>query len=143
MKTTTRRTVLAGAAALPLLPAAALAVPAESDPVVAAFREWQKLDAECKRMHGVYGELEDRHGPLAKEAEAYRDEFLSPACGRRRAIEERISEMVATTPAGLAAQLTIAVGIYGCGEGEACYDLEDRLLLAALAGAEHIAEEVS
>jgi hypothetical protein len=39
MTTTTRRTVLAGAAALPLLPAAALAVPVESDPVVEAYRQ--------------------------------------------------------------------------------------------------------
>ena len=126
--------------ALPLLPVSAYAQ-ATDDPAVEAYEEWRKLDAGCKRMHGVYGELEDRHGPLAKEAEAYRDEFLSPACDRRRANEERISEMVATIPAGLAGQWRSAVGIYGCGEGEACYDLEDGLLLAALAGAERIAGE--
>ncbi len=39
MKTTTRRTILAGAAALPLLPATALAAPA--DPVVKVYRAWR------------------------------------------------------------------------------------------------------
>ena len=139
----TRRTALAVPVTLPLLPMTSYAAPADPDPVAVAFEEWKALDAELISMHVMYCAMEDRYGPVSKEAEAYRDEFLSPACDRRRAIEKRISEMVATTPAGLAAQLTIAVGIYGCGEGEACYDLEDRLLLAALAGAEGMAGEVS
>ena len=133
----TRRTALAVPVTLPLLPLTAYAAPA--DPVVVAYNVWLGLDAERRRLQNVYAELEDRHGPVAKEAEAYSTEFITPACHQRRVIEECISEMVATTPAGLAAQLTIAVDILGCGEGPACYETEDRLLLAALAGAERMA----
>ena len=55
MHTTTRRTILAGAAALPLLPVSALAMPAEHDPAVDAYRAWLAANAayerSCDRPH--------------------------------------------------------------------------------------------
>ena len=139
MTTTTRRNIIVGAATLPLLPVSAYATPAESDPVVVAFAEWRALDAECERLHDVYAELEERFGPVAKEAEAYRDEFFDPACDRRRAIEMRISETVATTPAGLAGQVRIAMVHFGYDNGFGMEQLEGRLLHSMLAGAEGMA----
>jgi hypothetical protein len=111
MNTITRRTALAVPVTLPLLPVAALAMPTENDPVVVAFTEWKALDAEVKRMNGVYGKLEDRFGPMAKEVENYRDTTMSQTYGRRGEVEGRISQMVPTSVAGMAAQLRIVVGL--------------------------------
>ena len=56
MTTITRRTALAGAAALPLLPVSAFALPTERNPVVAAFREPESsfdYDACRRRLRAV------------------------------------------------------------------------------------------
>ena len=139
MNTITRRNALAGAAALPLLPAAALALPVERDPVVMAFEEWQRLADEHDRACGVYGEMETRHGISSDEAEAYQDETVGAASGRKNAAEERISQMIPTTPAGLAAQLAITVDMFGLNGSPALDAPEDNILRSMLAGAERMA----
>jgi hypothetical protein len=135
----TRRTALAGAGALPLLPAASLAMPAESDPVVAAFREWQTLCKERGSLLAAYNALEAAHGPLNEHAEAYEAENIEPLYDRLVAAERRISDMIATTPAGLAAQLRILLDRDG-NEGELSEDnVEGRMIRSILTAAENMA----
>ena len=99
MHTITRRTALAGAAALPLLPAAALAVPAERDPVVEAYREWlAAYDANDAFL--ATGKDDD-----TPEGQALYD--------RVRAARLALSDTVATTPAGLALQIRFAFAVFG------------------------------
>ncbi len=101
MTTTTRRNIIAGAAALPLLPA--LAVPVTlpllpvsafatpADPVVTAFAEWRALDRERERVTAVFDALEDQHGPFTEPTKAYEAETVTPLYARIRAVEHRMA----------------------------------------------------
>ncbi len=160
MSNLTRRTALAGAAALPLLPAAALAasvslpllpvsafakpatLPAfatPADPVVTAFAEWKALDRERTRVNAVFNDMEERHGPFTPQSLAYDAETVRPVYKRTDAVERRIAEMVATTPAGLATQVRIAMERLGYDHGGGMEQVEGRLLRNMLAGAEGMA----
>ena len=81
MNTITRRTALAGAAALPLLPVLAFALPAERNPVVAAFRE-----AESSFDYDACRWARDMDIPLDPEYKLHR------ACAgeRRGLLQQRI-----------------------------------------------------
>ena len=132
MKTTiTRRTALAASVTLPLLPVASYATPA--DPVVIAFAEWKALDRERARVIGEFQALEEQHGPFTRQPMAYDAATVRPLYTRLSAVEHRIAEMIATTPAGLAAQLRITMGWSDRD------DLQGRLLRSMLAGAEGMA----
>ncbi len=151
MTTTTRRNIIAGAAALPLLPATALAVPVTlpllpvsafatpDDPAVAAFAEWKTLDRERTRITSVFNALEDKHGPSSEQAIAYENETVAPIYVRLGVVDYRIAEMIATTPAGLAGQARIAMELFGLDGPDGRDEVEGRLLLAMLAGAEGMA----
>ncbi len=153
MNTTTRRKVIAGAATLPLLPAAALAAsatlpllpvsafaaPVESDPVVIAFAEWKALDRERTRVTAVFNALEVQHGPFSGPVIAYENETVAPLYVRLGAVDHRIAEMIATTPAGLAAQVRIAMERFGLDGDSGMDEIEGRLLRSMLAGAEGMA----
>ena len=131
-----RRTVIAGAAALPLLPAAALAEGA--DPVIARYREWcAALTAFNEALVGG-----DDTTPLAKAAD-----------DREWAARFAISDTVATTPEGLVCQIRFAFAVFGSPRtgGDASSpddysfsywvdDHDGRLLRSMLAGAERMAE---
>ena len=138
--TTTRRKVLAGAAALPLLPAAALAVPVERDPVVEAYREW------LAAYHA-------NEAFLAAGKEGDTPEGLA-MCNRVWVARLALSDAVATTPAGLALQIRFAFAVFGDpgydGDIEnpddftfddVAEDQEGRLLRSMLAAAENMAGE--
>ena len=153
MTTTTRRTVIAGATALPLLPAAALAVPVTlpllpvsafaqpDDPVIATYADWQAMRADYEQVLNTWCALENQHGNKAPEVEAYLAEYVEPETDRICDMEARIAKMVATTPAGLAAQLRIAVKAFDYqGDTE---DQEALFVLSALAGAESMARVAS
>ncbi len=140
MTTTTRRTVIAGAAALPLLPTAALAVPVERDPVVEAYRAWlAAYDAN------------DAFLATGKDDETPEGQAMyNRVCAARLAL----SDVVATTPAGLALQIRFTFAVFGDpgvdGDIEnpddftfddVAEDQEGRLLRSMLAGAERMAGE--
>ncbi len=149
MTTTTKRNIIVGAAALPLLPAlavpvtlsllpvSALATPA--DPAVRRFREW-------RAAYGAHKVFLDTHDDWdALEGTASFD--------REWAARHALSDVVATTPAGLACQVRFAFGAFGdlsSNEGSIdnpddfefsgwIDDLEKRLLVSMLAGAEGMA----
>ncbi len=152
MNTTTRRTILAGAAALPLLPAAALAVPVTlpllpvsalatpADPAVEASRV-------CRAAFIAYVRSFDRPN-LADD-----DPIMLAAQGADWAAKVRLASVIATSPAGLAGQLRVGLGIFGdlvCSESRfedpAAYqfdncrdDMDGRLYRNMLAGAEGMA----
>ncbi len=148
MTTTTRRKLIAGAAALPLLPTAALAVPvtlpllpvsafaAPADPVVTAFSEWRALDRERERVTAVFDALEAQHGPFTEPTKAYEAKTVTPLYARISAVAHRMAEMIATTPAGLAWQVRIAMEQFGYDNGFGMEEMEGRLLRSMLAGAE-------
>ena len=109
--TTTRRTILAGAAALPLLPVTALAVPATlpllpvsaldtpTDPAVEAYREWQ----EAYRAFLVAMKTrEDDDDPVVVDADQ-----------AERAAAMKFAKTVPTTLAGLAAQISFTPYCFG------------------------------
>jgi len=137
MTTTTRRTVIAASVTLPLLPVSAFATPA--DPVVTAFAEWKALDRERTRVTAVFGALETQHGPLSEPAKAYEAETVAPLYTRLCAVEHRIAEMIATTPAGLAGQVRITMERFGYDNGGGMEQVEARLLRNMLTGAERMA----
>ncbi len=147
MTTTTRRTILAGAAALaapvslPLLPLASYAQPAESDPITPVFREWQETFREFERTCDGYTELERRYGGCCEEACAFEASTVIPASKRRSAVERRIAPMIPTTLAGLVGLLTVAVASVDAHSGTED-DIDSRLLVSMLAGAERMAGEV-
>src|SRR5664280_2909798 len=58
--TTTRRAVLAGAVALPVLSLPAIAIPAQVDPVFAAIENHRRLNAEYSALTLARDELEGR-----------------------------------------------------------------------------------
>jgi len=148
---TTRRTIIAGAAALPLLPATALAVPVTlpllpasayatpADPAVEAYRTW-------RAAYGVRAAFLNTHDDWdTPEAQAVHD--------REWDSRHTLSDTIATTPAGIACQVRFAFGVFGelsSNEGSIdnpddfkfsnwIDDLEKRLLKSMLAGAEGMA----
>ncbi len=138
MNTITRRTALAGAAALPLLPAAALAAPA--DPAVEAYRTWRAAFAAY---------LASCTGDIADD-----DPVMNAAQDAEGRAADLLADTVPTTVAGLAAQLTFAH--YAFGEvsndsewfdldayhfGKWADDRDGRLIRSRLAGAERMAGE--
>ena len=96
--THSRRTFLAGAAALPLLPAAALAVPVD-DPAVEAYEEWRKAYRAFLVAMKTRPEDDDPVVDAADHAE--------------RAAAMKFVETVPTTLAGLAAQIAFAPYCFG------------------------------
>ncbi len=108
---TTRRTIIAGAATLPLLPAAALAAPVTlpllpvasyvqpDDPAVAAYREW------LAAYHA-----NDAFLAAGKDDETPEGQTMyNRVCAARLAL----SDVVATTPAGLALQIRFTFAVFG------------------------------
>ena len=143
---TTRRNIIAGAAALPLLPAAALAVPVTlpafatpADPAVAAYRTW-------RAANGAYERSFDRpHVPDD-------DPIMNAAGDAALAANLALCDSIATTPAGLAGQVRLALYTFGelqLGEDWLNpdnyevdgfgYDQGRRLLRSMLAGADGMA----
>ena len=102
MNTITRRTALAVPVTLALLPVSAFATPA--DPVLTAYPEWQAIRADYMRVLNNYTALENRCSP---EADAYNDGPVIDSQNRMGDCECRIANMVATTAAGMAAQLRV------------------------------------
>ena len=140
MNTTTRRAVIAGAAALPLLPATALAGPVERDPVIEAYREW--IAAYGANDAFLATGRDDMH----PEGKVLLD--------RVWAARFTLSDAVATTPAGLALQIRFAFVTFGDvgndgdieNPGDFTFDniaenQEGRLLRAMLTAAENMAGE--
>ena len=70
---------------------------------------------------------------------AYEAETVAPLYTRLGAVERRIAEMIATTPAGLAAQVRITMERFGYDNGSGMEQVEGRLLRSMLAGAENMA----
>ncbi len=103
----TRRTALAGAAALPLLPAAAYAVPVTlpafatpADPAVEAYRTWRAANAAYERS------FDRPHVPD--------DDPLMNATGDAAlAANLALCDTIATTPEGLAGQVRLALFTFG------------------------------
>jgi len=143
--TTTRRTVIAGAAALPLLPAVALAVPVTlpayatpADPAVEAYRIWQEaFDTFC---------------PILETSTDDDCPVLIAAEDAEIAAGQAVTDAVATTPEGIAAQIRFAFYTFGTiprggdWHNPADYDPESfnredgkALLLSMLTGAERMA----
>jgi len=142
LTTITRRTALAGAAALPgaaLAASVSLPLAQPADPVVITFAEWKALDRERTRVTAVFNDLEERHGPVSEPVRAYDAETVAPVYTRLGAVEHRIAEMVATTPAGLAAQARIALERFGLDGESGMEEIEGRLLRSMLDGAEGMA----
>ena len=140
MNTTTRRAVIAGAAALPLLPATALAGPVERDPVIEAYREWI----------AAYG-ANDAFLATGRDGSHPEGKVL---LDRVWAARFTLSDAVATTPAGLALQIRFAFVVFGDsgydGDIENLDDFtfdniaenqEGRLLRSMLTAAENMAGE--
>jgi len=134
---TTRRNIIAGAAALPLLPVSALAMPA--DPVVAAYRTWREDLTALIQVLGDRAEDEPAHNA------AHDREFASRLA---------LSDTIATTPAGLVLQIQFAFAVFGeVDHDDDWFDLdkyqfhgwsedhEGRLLRSMLTGAENLAGE--
>ncbi len=146
MTTTTRRTVIAGAAALPLLPAAALAVPVTlpayatpADPAVEAYRTWRAANAAYERS------FDRPHVPDD-------DPIMNAAGDAALSANLALCDTIATTPEGLAGQVRLALYTFGelqLGEDWLNpdnyeidgfgYDQGRRLLISMLAGAEGMA----
>ncbi len=142
MHTITRRATLAGAAALPLLPATALAVPA--DPAVKAYRAWQ----EAYRTFLI----------ALKSRPDDDDPVVDAADDAERAAAMKFAETVPTTLAGLAAQIAFAPYCFGQVNSDdddwtepgnysfgnwLCDDREDALCRSMQAGIKQIAEAAS
>ena len=150
MNTITRRTALAGAAALPLLPGAALAASATlpasalaqpADPAVAAYRAWRAAFDAWERSMDHPDLPDDDPAMLA----AMRAEWQAKV---------DLASMVATTPEGLAGQIRMGLGIFGELEGSGADfdnpadhvfgnwrdDVDGRLYRNMLAGAEGMAK---
>ncbi len=151
MTTTTRRTIIVGAAALPLLPGAALAASATlpasalaqpADPAVEAYRVWRvALDAyEGSFLPDMPDDDPDMIAAMRAECQANAD----------------LASIVATSPEGLAGQVRFAFYMFGeVRRGDDWHSPADyhpesfrrddgkALLLSMLAGAESMAGGVS
>ncbi len=138
MKTTiTRRTALAVPVTLPLLPVSAYATPA--DPAVEAYRTWRAASGAHEVFLDTHSDWETPEGQRLQ--------------GREWAERHALSDTIAITPAGLACQVRFAFDAFGhlsSNEGSIdnpddfefsnwIDDLEKRLLLSMLAGAEGMA----
>ncbi len=155
MTTTTRRNIIAGAAALPLLPAlavpvtlpllpvSAFATPA-NDPAVEAYEEWRKAYRAFLVAMKTWPEDDDPVVDAADHAE--------------RAAATKFAETVPTTLAGLAAQIAFAPYCFGQVNSDdddwtepgnysfgnwLCDDREDALCRSMQAGIKQIAEAAS
>ena len=138
MKTTTRRAVIAASVTLPLLPVASYAQPA--DPAVTAYRAWRAAYATYEGSLDLPDVPDDC--PVMKAAH-----------DREWDARGALSDAIATTPAGLACQVRFGFGVFGdlsSNEGSIdnpddfefsgwIDDLEKRLLVSMLAGAEGMA----
>ncbi len=93
----TRRTALAMPVTLPLLPVSAYAAPA--DPAVEAYRAW--LDAY---------NANDAFLATGEEGDTPEGKAM---CGRVWTARSALSDVVATTPAGLALQIRFAFAVFG------------------------------
>ncbi len=138
MTTITRRTALAVPVTLPLLPVSAYAAPA--DPAVEAYRVWRAAfiayEQSLERPDIPEG------CPIVVAAE--RAEWDNMV---------RLASIVATTPAGIAGQLRVGLGLFGCALdagsdlgnpadyqfGNCRDDMDGRLYRNMLAGAERMA----
>jgi hypothetical protein len=152
MNITTKRNIIAGAAAMPLLPAAALAVPVTlpllqvvayatpADPALAAFRRWHPAF-----MAYITAANRPDDCPIVDVAEEAHDAAMFP-----------LFDAIATTPAGLAGQLRLAFYTFGDvrlgGDWDNPNDYQfgadgwgkaERLMCSMLTGAERMAKEVS
>ena len=114
--------------------------PVENDPIIPVFREWQEAFRDFERTCDGYTELERRYGGCAKKACAFEVSDVIPASHRRSVIEHRIAPMIPTTLAGLVGLLTVAVASVDAHSGGED-DIDCRLLVSMLAGAENIAGE--
>ena len=132
-----RRTLIAAAAVLPITGAVALAQP--DDPVITAYREWQAMRPEYLQVLANYSAVEGRHGVISPEADAYNDGPVAREMDRMMQCEARIANMVATTAAGMAAQLRVMAFAYGHFDKCADDNTEARFVRSLLAGAERIA----
>ncbi len=138
MKPITRRTALAVPVTLPLLPVSAFATPA--DPAVEEYRTW-------RAANGAYERSFDRpHVP---------DDcpIIKAAGDAEWQAKVDLATMIATTPAGLAGQLRMGLGMFGDLQRtdddfknppdylfENCRDdMDGRLYRNMLAGAERMA----
>ena len=88
----------------------------------------------------MFNDLEERHGPFSGQSLAYEAETVGPLYRRLGAVAHRIAEMIATTPAGLAAQACIAMELLGLDGRDGTGQVEGRLLRNMLAGAEAMAK---
>ena len=137
MNTIPRRTALAVPVTLPLLPVSAFAAPAD-DPVIPAYRAWSESFTAFDNVLTERTEDEAAH---------------KAAHDRQFAARLALSDIVATTPAGLALQIRFSYSVFGEVEGPDgdwfnlndyhfrgwAEDHEGRLLRSMLAGAEGMA----
>ena len=137
MNITTRRAVIAASVTLPLLPVASFATPA--DPAVEAYRTW-------RAAYGVRDTFLNSH-------DNWNTPEVQDVQDREWAARAAISDAIATTPAGIACQVRFAFDAFGqlsSNEGSIdnpddfefgrwIDDLERRLLVSMLAGAEGMA----
>jgi hypothetical protein len=94
----TRRTALAGAGALPLLPVSAYA--GTDDPAVKAYEQWR---AAYDAFSRAFDRSDNQDGcPILKAT--HDQEFAARLA---------LSDAVATTPAGLARQVRFAFDVFG------------------------------
>jgi hypothetical protein len=94
----TRRTAMAGAAALPLVPAAALAQPVDADPAVTAYREWLEAEKAYVRCFDI------------RPDDDYHHKMMGEAVHRARMA---LADTVPTTLAGLALMVRASPSILG------------------------------
>ena len=97
METTTRRAIIAAAAALPLLPVASYAEPA--DPAVEAYQAWRTAFAAY--IATLTGDVADD------------DPSMNAAHDAEVRAASKLADTVPITVAGLAAQLAIAHHVFG------------------------------
>ncbi len=138
MKTIARRAAIAASITLPLLPVSTFATPA--DPAVAAYRAWRAAKGAYERSFDRPHVPDDCPVMLAAQKADWQANAV-------------LASMIATTPAGLAGQLRMGLGIFGdlCSAVadfdnpsdylfETCRDdLDGRLYRNMLAGAEGMA----
>ncbi len=133
----TRRTALAGAAALPLLPVSASAQSA--DPVLAAYQKWLAVRADYEQVLKNYSALERQHGVASAGADEYHGAAVDRETDRILDLEAEIADMVPVTVAGMVAQLRVMA--YNGGHlGAMDHAVESRFVRSLLAAAESIAE---
>jgi len=111
-----------------------------TDPVLAVYAEWWAMRAEYLQVLANYSALERRYGNCSPESDAYNDGPVVRETDRIMECEARIAGMVATTAAGIAAQLRVMAFAYGHFDKCADDNTQARFVRSLLAGAERIAE---